>query len=154
MGGFTACGILNTPRSSQTGVLFSLRPSRLLPSVLIFIAHKVQRSRCSYMSSFFFLPSHLLFSPFYSLPPSRNSDPGSHGRLFSPPPHYGSCLALLSREDFSSSLVDSRRIVLTHARRSQQLILFSFLQIDSKSRHGGIRTHGPTRLIVAFEGYH
>ena len=33
---------------------------------------------------------------------SRNSDPGSHSRLFSTPPHYGSCLAFLSREDFSS----------------------------------------------------
>ena len=76
----------------------------------------------------FFFPSHLLSSPFYSLPPSRNSDPGSHNRLFSPPTHYGSCLAFLSREDFCSFfLVDSRRIVLTHARRSQQLILFCFV---------------------------
>ena len=39
-----------------------------------------------------------------------------------------------------SSLVDSRRTVFTHARRSQQLI-FLFLQINSKYRHGGIRTH-------------
>ena len=31
-------------------------------------------------------PSHLLCSPFCSLPPSRNSDPGSHSRLFCPPP--------------------------------------------------------------------
>ena len=51
-----------------------------------------------------------------------------------------------------SSLVDSRRIVLTHAWLSKQLILFLFLQINSKYRHGGIRTHGPT--LVAFEGYH
>ena len=116
-----------------------------------------------------FFPSHLLSSPFYSLPPSRNSDPGSHSRLFSPPTHYGSCLGFLSRGDFSSFLVDSRRFVLTHARRSQQLILFSsffffFLQINSKSRHGGIRTHGPNtssirfelmdQTLVAFEGYH
>ena len=78
---------------------------------------------------FFYFPSHLLCSPFYSLPPSRNSDPGSHNRLFSPPTHYGSCLAYLVfcfREKISalSSLVDSRRIVLNHARRPQQLILF------------------------------
>ena len=33
---------------------------------------------------------------------SRNSDPGSHRRLFSPPTHYGSCLAFLSQDDFSS----------------------------------------------------
>ena len=76
----------------------------------------------------FIFPSHLLrvlSSPFYSLPPSRDSDPGSHSRLFSLPTHYGSCLEF-HREKISalSSLVDSRRIVLTHARRSQQLILF------------------------------
>ena len=107
---------------------------------------------CFCFSFFVFFLSHSLSSPFYSLPPSRNSDPGSHSRLFPPPTHYGSCLAFLSREDFSSSLVDSRRIVLTHARRSQQLILFSFffLQINSKSLLGGIRTHGST----LFEGYH
>ena len=52
---------------------------------------------------FFFFPSHVLSSPFlFSLPPSRNTDPGSHSRLFFPPPHYGSCLVFLSREDFSS----------------------------------------------------
>ena len=61
-------------------------------------------------STFFFF----FFDPIYYLrrsilPPSRNSDPGSHSRLFYPPTHYGSCLAFLSREDFSSSLVDSRR---------------------------------------------
>ena len=90
----------------------------------------------------------------FPLPPSRNSDPGSHSRLFSPSTHYGLCLAFLSREYFRSffTLVDSRRIVLTHATRSQQLVLFFFLQINLKSRHGGIRTHGPTP--VAFEGYH
>ena len=51
---------------------------------------------------FFYFPSHLLCSPFYSLPPSRNSDPGSRDRLFFPPTHCGSCLAFSSREDFSS----------------------------------------------------
>ena len=89
---------------------------------------------------FFFFSSHLLLSPFsFSLPPRRNSDPGSHSKLFSPPLHYGSYL--LSREDFSSFLVDSRRIVLPHSRRSQQLILFFFAnkfkispRRDSKSR--------------------
>ena len=67
----------------------------------------------------------IVFALLFSLPPSRNSDPGSHNRLFSPHTHYGPCLAFLSREDFSSfSLVDSRGIALAHARRSQQLILF------------------------------
>ena len=40
----------------------------------------------------------------------------------------------------SSSLVDSRRIVPTHARRSQHSILFLFLQICSTYHHGGIQT--------------
>ena len=47
----------------------------------------VEQSRTTLF--FFFSPSHMLSSPFFfSLPLSRNSDPGSHSRLFSPPPHY------------------------------------------------------------------
>ena len=83
--------------------------------------------RLIFVFFFVFFPSHLLSPPFYSLPPNRNSDPGSHSRLFSLPTHYGSCLALFPRKDFSSSLVDSRRIVLTHARRSQQFSNSSYL---------------------------
>ena len=66
---------------------------------------------------FFFFSIPCIVLPFCSLPPSRNSDPGSHSRLFSPPTHYGSCLAFFFREKILafSSLVDSRRIVLTHA---------------------------------------
>ena len=83
--------------------------------------------RTCFLFSFSFFPSHLLSSPFYSLSllRSRNSDPWSHSRLFSPPSHYGSGLAFY-RDNISalSSLVDSRWIVLTHARRSQQLIFF------------------------------
>ena len=76
---------------------------------------------------FIFFPiSFIIFALLFYLPPSRTSDLGSHSRLFCPPTHYGSCLAFLSREDFSASLVDSRRIVLTHATRSQQLVLFFF----------------------------
>ena len=67
-----------------------------------------------FLFSFFFFPSHLLSSPLHCLsllqPCSRNSDPGSHGRVRAL--HF-------YREKISalSSLVDSRRIVLTHARR-------------------------------------
>ena len=50
----------------------------------------------------FFPMPFIIFALLFSLPPSRNSDPGSHSRLFSPPTHYGSCLAFLSWEDFSS----------------------------------------------------
>ena len=50
--------------------------------------------------------SHLLSSPFYSLSLLQycgcNSDPGSYSRLFSTPPRYGTYLAFLSLEDFSS----------------------------------------------------
>ena len=54
-----------------------------------------------------FIPC-IIFALLFSLPPSRNSGPGSHSRLFSPPTHYGSCLAFLSREDFSSFLLSTR----------------------------------------------
>ena len=100
---------------------------------------------------------------FYSIPffvfallllsPSRNSDPGSHSRLFSPPPLQFVRSIFIAREDFSSFL--PRRLasnsLLTHARRSQQLLV----PFVSKSHLGGIRTHRPTLLIlmVAFEGY-
>ena len=62
---------------------------------------------------FFFGAISFIIALLFSLPPRRNSDPGSHSRLFSPLPlHYGSCLSFLSREDINStlsSLVDSRR---------------------------------------------
>ena len=100
---------------------------------------------------FYFL-FFIFFDPIYYLRPSTQIRGHIAGSF---PPLSTTDRALhFYREKISalSSLVDSRRIVLTHARRSQQLILFLFLQINSKSRHGGIRTHGPT--LVAFEGYH
>ena len=103
---------------------------------------------------FFFFPSHLLSPPFYSLSLLVVTQIRGHIAGSSPPLPTTVRALHFYREKISalSSLVDSRRIVLTHARRSQQLILFFFSQINSKSRHGGIRTHGPT--LVAFEGYH
>ena len=64
-----------------------------------------------------FRPIYYIFALLLSLPPtsSRNSDPGSHSRLFSPPTQSGSCLAFLAREGFSFSLADWRRFVPTHA---------------------------------------
>ena len=50
--------------------------------------------------------------------------------------NYGSCLAFFYREKISapSSLVDSRRIVLTHAMRSQQSVdPFSFFCEESQN---------------------
>ena len=71
----------------------------------------------SRITFFFFFLIPFIFSPFFSLPPSRNSNPGSHSGLFSLlPTHYGSWLAFLSQDLALSSLVESRRITLTHAQ--------------------------------------
>ena len=87
----------------------------------------------------FCIPSFLkLFSPFFiiiyilCLPPSRSSDPGYHSRLFSPPLPTTVRAFRFYREKISalSSLGDSRRIVITHARRSQQLTSFFILQLN------------------------
>ena len=56
---------------------------------------------------FFFLLIPSFSSALFSFPPSRKSDTGSHSRLFSPPPRYGSCLAFLSREDFIQPFLPS-----------------------------------------------
>ena len=55
------------------------------------------------------LRRRLLFSP---SPPSSNSGPGSHDRLFPPPPHYGTCLAFLWRYYFGPFLPRRSRVEL------------------------------------------
>ena len=78
-------------------------------------------SSCAGRTFFFvFFPiPFFIFALLFSLPPSRNSDPGSHSRLFSPltttvTAYYGTCLAFYrEKESTLSSLVDS--IVPTHA---------------------------------------
>ena len=47
-----------------------------------------------------------------SLPPSRNSDPGSHSRLFSRSTNYGSCLAFFIARRFQLFLPSSTRVEL------------------------------------------
>ena len=56
------------------------------------------------------------------------------------------CIFYREKNSALSSLVDSRRIVPTHARHSQQLILFFIFANNNvkKSHHGGTRTPGPT----------
>ena len=78
---------------------------------------------------FFLIIPFITFALLSSLPPSRNADPGSHSRLFSPPCPLRFVPCIFYRENISalSSLVDSRRIVLTHARRSQQLLILFFI---------------------------
>ena len=76
----------------------------------------------------FFFPSHLLSSAFYAL--SLLSVTQIRGHIAgSYPPLLTAVRALhfyCEKISALSCLVDSRRIGLTHARRSQQLILFSF----------------------------
>ena len=87
----------------------------------------IKRRRLCFVFVFvlFFPHSFTIFALLSSLPPSRSSDPGSHSRLFFPLPTRVRALHFY-RENISalSSLVDSRRIVPTHARPSQQLIPF------------------------------
>ena len=104
---------------------------------------------------FFFFPFHPIchLRPSFSLLPCRNSDPGQIAGASPPlPPTVRALHFYPAKISALSSLVGSLRIVLTHARRCQQLVLFLFLEINSESHHGVIRTHGPT--LVAFEGYH
>ena len=106
------------PLCPRPAVVVLLKTSREVPQVCFFF--------------FKFIP-FIIFALLFSLPSSRNSDPGSHSRLFSTPTHYGSFLAFFFREKISTpSLVDSCRIVLTHARRSQQVIIFFFLIFANK----------------------
>ena len=71
-----------------------------------------------------FLPPFIIFDFPFLLPPTRNSDPGSYSRLFSPLPSTVRALHCYGEKTSTlSSLVDSRRIAPTHARRSRQMIL-------------------------------
>ena len=92
-----------------------------------------------------------------ALPPSGNSDMGSHsGSSFLLPTTVHAFIFYRGKNSKFPSLVDSRRIVRTHAaRRSQQLILlFPCLFANKiKCHHGGNRTQEPT-LGVVFEGNH
>ena len=65
-----------------------------------------------------------MFALPFSLHPSRNSDPGSHGAGSSPPLPTTVRALHFYRDKISanSSLVGSRRIVPTHARHFQQLL--------------------------------
>ena len=90
------------------------------------ISDKVAWEHGSVRGPFFFL----FLNPFYYLcaiiSPSlrRNLDPGSLEQALLPPPHYGTRLHFCCAKDTAlSSLVDSRRIVLTHSvKRSRQLV--------------------------------
>ena len=94
----------------------------------------------------FFFPSNLLSLPFYSLSLLVVTQIWGHIAGSSPPlPTTVRALHFyLEKISALSSLVDSRRIVLTHARRSQQLILFFFFTF----------TYLSPDFFVAFSGSH
>ena len=109
-----------------------------------YVAFLPRVSRPPFYRGWFSIPL-ISFALSFSLPPSRNSDPGGHIAGSSPPLPATVRALQFYREKISTlfSLVDSRRIVPSHARRSQQLILYTpeyfLLQMYSKSHHGGIR---------------
>ena len=93
------------------------------------------RDRFGRRQFFFFLlffpphPVYYLHTYFTPLPPinSRNSDPGSHRRLFFPLPTKVCTLHFYrGKTSALSSSVDSRRVTPTNARSTPQLILFQF----------------------------
>ena len=96
-------------------------------------------------------------TPWLRLPPGVLSP---WAPLREPTPAQPTTLGSISTASAPPSLVDSRLIAPTRARRSQQLVLlilfFNFAKKKSKYHHGGIPTPGPTLLsivlIVAFEG--
>ena len=102
---------------------------------------------------FFFFFCHLIYylRPSFSLPPSRNSDPGSHSRLFSPP-HYGPCLVFLWREGFS--LIFPRRLASNCAYPRWALSAVDLLFFANKCEISP-RQDSNSRIntiTVAFEG--
>ena len=98
------------------------------------LGYRIITAAVIHFTSFLF-PSHLLRCSHYSRPPSSITQIRGHIAGPLPPPHYGTCLNFYREKNSAlSSLVDSRRIVPTHAaRRFQQLVnpFFShfFLQI-------------------------
>ena len=110
-----------------------------------------ERSRDYFILLFPILFIDLLSSPFF-LPPSRNSDSGSHSRLSSPLPTTARVLHFYREKSSTLSFrVDLRRIAPTLSIKALLTVdLFYFLQINSRSHHGGIRT--PGRTLAIFEG--
>ena len=96
----------------QVFVCYCLPPPRIFPLL------KFVRSDDTSSFFFFFFAHHLIYllsSPIFfslSFPLPRNSDLGSHSRLFSPLPATVRAFHFLSGEDFSLFLPSSTRIEL------------------------------------------
>ena len=105
---------------------------------------------------FFFSIPFIIFALLFSLPPSRNSDPGSHGRLFFPPTHHGSCLCFFfSREDFRSFLPSSTRVewCLPTLGALSSWSFFYFCKYIQNLATAGFELTDQHYWVVAFEGY-
>lgn len=103
-------------------------------------AYRTHTHLLLFPSPFILLASHFFSISFLR---SRNSEPGSHDRLFPllPPVHYGSCLGrhFLSREDFEAlpSLVGSHRLTVDSTKHAPH---FAPILIQRASvRKGGRR---------------
>ena len=86
---------------SDTAILQSISTLLIFGPRVEKVAYELFPSVVRSYGYIFFLILFIVFALLFSFPPSRNTNPGSHSRLF-PPTHYGSCLAFISREDFSS----------------------------------------------------
>ena len=86
------------------------------------------------------------------LPPSRNSDPGSHNRLFPPLPATLRAWSFYCDKMLAiSSLVDSRWIAPFPRYTLWPVDPYNFfLEINSKGHHGAIRTP----VLTLFEGWY
>ena len=72
----------------------------------------------------FFIPS-IIFALLLQPRRFRNSDPGSHSRHCALPRYYGARIHFYGEKSSAfSSLVDSRRIVHTHAGKRYLLVIF------------------------------
>ena len=92
-----------------------------------------------FMINFYFSTPFIIFTGLVLVPPSRNSDPGSHSRLFSPLPTAVRALHFYREKDSAlSAIVDWRRIVPTHAIIGA---LDSSCCFENKKLHTEIRTH-------------
>ena len=131
-------GVLSLSRPRQRCILTSC--TRRIALFKNSFRNPIQPGILFYFIFLFSIPL-IIFALLSSLPPSRNSDPGSHSRLLSPPTHYGSCRAL-NREKISdlSSLVDLRRMVIVHnnEERGRSEPFFPWFSKEKKTPHNGL----------------
>ena len=106
-------GIFEPPlQNKRNAVWLALVQHETFSSFTIFFPHPIYYLRPSFLSVVFFSFIPFVFALLFSLLPSRNSDPGSHCRLFSPPPHHGSCPSFFIVRRLQPFLSSSTRVEL------------------------------------------